>query len=83
MYCSHFVTRVKGTNLLLVKILRELEGFFLHNSQIMLCANTAEARKDWMIHLANREAARSETLGKNGRKESKDQVYYHMHRAVA
>lgn len=70
MYCSHFVTRVKEGNLLLIKILKELDGFLLHNSQIMLCTNTVEARKDCIIHLANRQAARSETQGKNGVKRS-------------
>lgn len=57
MCCTHFVTRMKKGNLLLVKI---LEGFFLYNNQIMLYTNTVEAKKDWIIHLARRKAARSE-----------------------
>lgn len=57
MYCCYFVTRVKEGNLLLIKIKKELEGCFLHNSQIMLCTNAVEARNVWMIPLANREAA--------------------------
>lgn len=57
MCCMHFVTRMKEGNLLLVKI---PEGFFLYNSKIMLFTNTVEARKDWIIHLASRKAARSE-----------------------
>lgn len=71
MYCTHFVTRMKEGNLLLVKI---LEGFFLYNNQIMLYTNTVEVEKDWIIHLASREAARSEMSGKNRRKESTDEM---------
>lgn len=75
---------MKEGNLLLIKILKELEGFLLHNSQIMLCTNTVEARKDCIIHLANRQAARSETQGKNGVKRSGViSAYCQMHRAVA
>lgn len=57
MYCTHFVTRMKEGNLLLIII---LENFFLYNNQIMLYTNTVEAEKDWIIHLASREAAKSE-----------------------
>lgn len=80
MCCSHFVTGVKAGNLLLIKILKELEGFFLN---IMFCTNTVEARKDGMIHLAKRDAARSDMSGKTNRKKSKDQIYCQMQGAAA
>lgn len=57
MSCMHFVTRMKEGNLLLIKI---LEGFFLFSNQIMLYTNTVEAKKDWIIQLASRKAAKSE-----------------------
>lgn len=55
--------------------------FFFDNSEITLVTNMVEARKEWMIHLANR-GRQVERSGQEHRKELEDQVEYCMHGAV-
>lgn len=58
VYWGCFAAALEEGNIFLMKISKEFESFFLHN-QITLCASMVEARKGGMMHLANREAARS------------------------